>query len=292
MVGNDATETTRGPVRVLHWARPLVTIALIMVLVSASADAVSPNTGRTKARAVRTPGRPMRADDRADRPRIPVSRPDRPPVAADGPRLLFLETTGDLGVLYQGEKGVHDFVFRNAGRSTLTISEVRASCSSCTVAELARRRYAPEETGTIHVELGTSAYHGRVEKTITVASNDPRQPQINLVVAAQVKLEAKFSAAGLYVGKCKAGESQTAEITLMGVDVRRFQVVGTTSSDPGVRVTKISNVSQDSKCDIYRLTIQVGPFTGARRVIARVTVQTDLPHTRELAFTIYGRAVE
>jgi hypothetical protein len=53
---------------------------------------------------------------------------------SNGPRLVFAETTFDFGEVYEGEKVVHRFPFRNAGNEELrldpiVVNEVHASCA-------------------------------------------------------------------------------------------------------------------------------------------------------------------
>jgi hypothetical protein len=249
-----------------------------------------------------SPHPPVRRAASVDRPRRvearsgPATRATQPraglsPAPANGARLRFREETWDFGSAFQGEPVVHDFGFRNDGQSPITITEVRTDCSSCTVAELPKRRYAPGEAGAIDVELATSTYYGMIRKGITVVSDDPRRSQVHLTVVGRIKQEVKLSAVGVYIGKLKTGNQLTRAVTLAGIDVKRFRVLGVESDDPEVRITRISPTGQAGGAGTYTFALRVGPYAVAKRVKARVTIHTDLRHTKDVVLTVYGRTV-
>ena len=66
------------------------------------------------------------------------------------PRIFFEETVFDLGDVGRGTKNSCEFRFTNTGRGLLKIGKISRTCG-CTVFQLDKKEYAPNETGTIKV---------------------------------------------------------------------------------------------------------------------------------------------
>lgn len=62
---------------------------------------------------------------------------------------------------------VAEFTFRNTGKSTVTVDEIKTSCG-CTTAELDKRSYAPGEGGTIRVVFTFGERIGKQHKTVGI----------------------------------------------------------------------------------------------------------------------------
>jgi hypothetical protein len=102
-----------------------------------------------------------------------------------GPAAVALETIKDFGVVNKGQRITHEFRIRNAGEATLEITEVRPSCG-CTVAEF-DRTIAPGEEGKITATVDTRNFKGGIAKSVRVFTNDAENPQIDLVMKANVR---------------------------------------------------------------------------------------------------------
>jgi Protein of unknown function (DUF1573) len=105
--------------------------------------------------------------------------------AADGPKAVPVEPVKDVGTLAKGEKIVHDFQIRNDGDAALQITEVRPACG-CTVADY-DKTIAPGQIGKVHVAIDTATFSGAVSKGVTVLTNDPQAPEIELTVKANLQ---------------------------------------------------------------------------------------------------------
>ena len=107
--------------------------------------------------------------------------------ATDGkvPTIYFTETQHDFGKVNEGDKVDYTFNFANKGTSTLTIKDIRTSCG-CTAALLSEDNLAPGKEGTLKVELDTKNRSGKMSRTITINSNDPKDPTKVLTIYADV----------------------------------------------------------------------------------------------------------
>jgi len=103
------------------------------------------------------------------------------------PRVKFKQESWDFGKVKQGETLSYEFVFRNEGEVPLTIQRVTTSCG-CTAALVSEKIVAPGKEGKIGVTFSTQGYGGRVEKTITVDSDDPAEPHKQLLISADIEV--------------------------------------------------------------------------------------------------------
>ena len=108
-------------------------------------------------------------------------------LAGKGPKIKFKEMSIDFGKVKQGKILTHVFVFKNEGDETLTIKRVRTSCG-CTAALVSNKDIAPGKEGEIKVTLNTRGEGGKVAKYVQVESNDPSQPNKQLIVKAEIEL--------------------------------------------------------------------------------------------------------
>ncbi len=102
------------------------------------------------------------------------------------PVLHFPEMQHDFGKVQEGEVVKYTFKFENNGSSALKIKDIITSCG-CTAALVSSEVLQPGEQGTLKVELDTSNRKGNMIRTITIKSNDPKNPTIILTVFADVQ---------------------------------------------------------------------------------------------------------
>jgi hypothetical protein len=104
---------------------------------------------------------------------------------AGGPRAVAPDAVFDAETVPVGHQIVHDFVIRNEGTAPLEIISVQPACG-CTVAEF-DRTIAPGAAGKVHAILDTATFAGAIAKGITVLTNDPARPRLELTVKARVQ---------------------------------------------------------------------------------------------------------
>lgn len=93
---------------------------------------------------------------------------------ATGPRIEVEPEEYDFGEAEQNQKLVHEFVVRNVGTEDLEIRRISTSCG-CTAALATDRVVAPGEQTILKVTFETRRYRGRHERTVSLASSDPRR---------------------------------------------------------------------------------------------------------------------
>lgn len=107
------------------------------------------------------------------------------PGSGASPKAVAAEPIKDIGFVPKGEMASHEFQIRNEGNAPLEVREVRASCG-CTVAEY-DHVIAPGQTGKVRVTVDTSTFNGPIAKGVTVITNDPATPSMELTIRAKVE---------------------------------------------------------------------------------------------------------
>ena len=106
-------------------------------------------------------------------------------VSTGVPTIYFTETQHDFGKVNEGDKVNYTFTFANKGSTVLTIKDIKTSCG-CTAALVSQDNIDPGKEGTLKVELDTKNRSGKMSRTITINSNDPKDPAKVLTIYADI----------------------------------------------------------------------------------------------------------
>ena len=108
-----------------------------------------------------------------------------PAVEGGTPKLVVPEPIYDFGTVRDTETVTHQFVLRNEGTGVLEIKNVRASCG-CTATELEKDKLAPGEELKVGASTNMSGRQGKQVKAVTVTTNDPETPSVQLRMEGMV----------------------------------------------------------------------------------------------------------
>jgi hypothetical protein len=124
----------------------------------------------------------------------PASQPAPPeatqPTSGPSPRLELSPTKFDFGEIWQSMPVKRDFTIKNTGQADLTIG-VRSSCG-CTVATNPKSPLPPGESSTFSITYDSKRL-GQADKKVTLSTNDPAQPNVDIAVVGKVKQVFKTS---------------------------------------------------------------------------------------------------
>jgi hypothetical protein len=84
------------------------------------------------------------------------------------------------------------FHFTNSGETPVTITDIHTSCG-CTTAELAKRTYAPGETGEITAIYTVGNAKGRQSKIVNVTTDDAPAKPVELTLQVTIPDEIVYS---------------------------------------------------------------------------------------------------
>lgn len=107
------------------------------------------------------------------------------------PQIEVVPKTFDFNEIEYGSIVEHTFKIKNLGAEILEIKKVATSCA-CTTAKVLKNQINPGEETDLMVSYDTGAMsgaHGRgkQERIIYVKSNDPINPQVEVMIYANVK---------------------------------------------------------------------------------------------------------
>ncbi len=113
------------------------------------------------------------------------------PAQDAAPQAVVAGSVVDVGPIAKGETIKHSFQIRNEGRARLEITRVKPTCG-CTVASY-DKVIGPGKTGSVNAELDTSEFRGPIAKSIRVFTNDAANPELILVIKADVRAQIEVS---------------------------------------------------------------------------------------------------
>ncbi len=92
----------------------------------------------------------------------------------NGPRIEIQPESHDFGNVQQNLKLVKEFAVTNIGDEVLIISRISTSCG-CTAALTAEKVVKPGKSTNLKVIFETRRYKGAIQRSVSIASNNPRR---------------------------------------------------------------------------------------------------------------------
>ncbi|MCC7389799.1 MAG: DUF1573 domain-containing protein [Phycisphaerales bacterium] len=129
--------------------------------------------------------------------------------------MVFEETKHNFGRISDEGQYEHIFKFTNTGTGALVISQAKGSCS-CTVPALAKKEYAPGESGDIRVIFDPKSKAGPQHQTITITSNSAEMPMMQLSIEAYVRPEVMVEPRVGHFGEVSKDAEATIELIVTG----------------------------------------------------------------------------
>lgn len=205
----------------------------------------------------------------AVRPAAQTAAPSAPAAGATGPRWVLEKPRHDFGEVWAGATVRHSFEFKNVGNQLLRITEAKARCS-CSVADSYTREVPPGGTGQIPFVLNTAnKKHGPLEEYLTLKTNDPLQPDLQIYMVGRIKTVCQT----LVVQDWQA--ATPAELEKIANSQGSFPRVGT--NDRPWRVLRMTNTTGAP------LALQMNPVGKSRLDTDTGTSMVETPF--ELTFT-------
>ena len=199
------------------------------------------------------------------------------------PTARALQWTGIEAVLRpqaDGAMPVASYSFRNATAAPVTITQAVATCD-CTLIDLAKKTYAPGESGVLVVRFDPTGRSGTVSRTISVVTDEPgAQPQL-LKLTAELPEVLSFTPRDL---SWAAGEKPEAKFLDVLVNVREgLELAAAWANQPDFKVELVTVAPRTH----YR--VKVTPPEGAKPQQAVVLLRAVGPQPAGTGLTFYAR---
>lgn len=213
---------------------------------------------------------------------IAASCTGEPRVARRAPRLDIAETRHDFGRVPQGTAVRHVFAVRNGGDLVLDVIRLR-SAPDCAARLLGPSEVAAGGTAAIEAVFETDAVFGPERRTVTVYSNDPRQPAVVLALVGEVQLEAAARPAAAYVGTVQRGKRSAREVTIATAEGVRVE-----SIEGGGPYIEIEALPARPPEDGAKLAIAAAPNAPLGSFRQEIRVRTSSPRFPLLVVPVTG----
>lgn len=212
-------------------------------------------------------------------------------LAAGKPKATIAEPLKDVGTVSKGDKIVHDFVIKNEGDADLQITNVQPACG-CTVAEF-DKVIKPGQTGKVHAVIDSSTFSGPISKGVSVFTNDPEHPQIELTIHAKVEpyISIKPGYARYITVQGEPLEGNIAQ-TLWAPDGTSWDITGVDSPYPFLAVTfheaKPEERLPDAKGKQWKVEMKLSNQAKVGPLSDYVTVHTNHPKQKIVQIPVSG----
>lgn len=214
------------------------------------------------------------------------AQPPQAAPSAQGPRIVCDEPLYDFGTADSQSTIEHTFIIRNAGDTTLEISNVRPACG-CTLANISEKTVPPGGESQITARLSLQGRNGPQSKPITILSNDPQNPEYRVTLAGTVAAAINVAPDRLMFGQIATAQTIELFVDIGGLVPEPFTITGIESSLPEL-VTEQETLQEGKQYRIKaRLTgpAQTGPIN------ASLIVRTDHPSRPTINIPVIANVV-
>jgi hypothetical protein len=159
-----------------------------------------------------------------------------PPFQAEAPltgepKAVVESLVFDFGVLDEHAVGEHQFVIRNEGSAPLRIEEGSTTCR-CTSSLVGRKEIPPGEKSVVTVKFDLKGFSGPYSQSVTVLTNDKRNPRIVLTVRGKVTKAVQAVPSELVLTRIAAGQRAATEFLLLGFRPTPLNITSWSFEDP------------------------------------------------------------
>lgn len=175
---------------------------------------------------------------------------------------------------------------RNTGSDTLVIYNVGTSCG-CTAALASQDHIAPGDSGTISVTFDAKRFDGKVEKMISLTTNDTTQKYVPINFSANVIKTLVFEPEYFYVSTIP--DSITVkEITVTNASSQSIRILSTKVSSTLITVSWDKDRLKPGEDATLKAIIKL-PRRGTYR--GNIQITTDHPHfsTHTVTYFVLGK---
>ena len=199
--------------------------------------------------------------------------------AEGGAKIDVVEDVADFGDVKP--KSVHTFTYRfkNVGTERLDISRIQSTCG-CSVPQLDKKEYAPNETGEIKVVYTSPTREGHTTKHLYIHSNDVSNPRYPLQIKSNTVLKANVepSSLDLVLADDNAG---FGELKIYSRDGKEFAIRGISTAGNPFRF----DIDRQHKATIHTIKPTVDIEKLKENLTGIIRISIDHPECDTLTVT-------
>ena len=199
------------------------------------------------------------------------------------PKIVCAEPIFDFGERENSETVEHHYVVRNEGTLSLEIRGIRATCG-CTVAKPDDELIPPGGQTKIQARLDLRGRSGMQIKTISVLSNDPQTPTLNLQMRGTAVQGLRAEPSTLFFGRVGPGGVRTRSFAIVS-GRGPFQVLEVRPDQTGLSVRPLDPEPGDDGA-LHRFELTLDDSIPAGTLNTRLQVRTDLGADRDFSIPV------
>jgi hypothetical protein len=194
--------------------------------------------------------------------------------------------TVDIGELHTTSQVVREVRITNAGTDTLRISDVSGSCG-CTGTLLSDNDIPPGGGAVLKITFDPSRFRGKVEKAVSMNTNDPVDSHPRLLLAANIVPVLDVDTGHLTFSTLVDSE-MTVEVAMRNASDRTFRITGVSSSS-GQLAVRMSRDLVEPNGETQLLCALRQTEAGILRGTITITTDHPLLPSLDLPFFSYAR---
>ena len=189
------------------------------------------------------------------------------------------------GNIWAGDSVKHAFEVTNTSERVMEIRSVNTTCG-CTTASKWEKEVLPGQTWTLDVTFATAGRQGKVNKSITVMTDDPDRPRIELVLKGEI--QTRFEVSPSQAISLGALQSDSVIKRTLSITNKLPEPVVFTLGKAGSNVLK-TELREVDKGKRYELDVETVPPLSEATSFDSIVLQTGLKEPPELAIPVSGR---
>jgi hypothetical protein len=165
------------------------------------------------------------------------------------------------------------FPFKNTGDHPVTITGAQPSCG-CTTAALAKKTYAPGESGEIEVVFHPADRTGLQQKYITVTTDEPNQSSTKLLFEINIR---QYLSVEPRLVAWNVGDKPSEKMVVLSA-LPKCPITAITAQEDlaGTCETRLEVVEKGQKYNLY-----IKPISTAERMNTRIIIDAKLANNTE-----------
>ena len=180
-------------------------------------------------------------------------------------------------------------VLKNTGKDSLLIADVVTSCG-CTAAMVSSKALAPGDTGALVITFNSTNFVGRIDKHVTINSNDPASPHLSIDFTANVVEEVVISPRQFMFGPLKQGNTAEASITVENAGKTPLTITGYNTTTKGFVLHLPSTPITPGTTVVLKAELTASEFTPL--ISGHLMLLTSSPRQAEIYIPILGSMVQ
>lgn len=203
--------------------------------------------------------------------------------------------TIDLGEIEEGGQYERYLELTNAGDGVLMLEDVKTSCGCTAAAVDSDVELKPGEKQKIRITFNSRGMEGGVTKKVTVRTNDPVNPSLEVVLRANVHRSLRWEPRYLSFNGVGLGDDVQEVVKLEGdknldLHVLDAFVQGGLRGDKGSRLfnVSVSDRQPGEERDAYDLTIRMNDRRKPQRISETLVIVTNVADKDTLKIPIRG----